>query len=173
MIAAFILAIGLLGLTMLQTQAVSQATSGRGRATAVYVADWILQQAQIEGQESYFAKLNVTTLPYTTAVFTAPTTSVTEGTLYTFGGFNVDGIQVTNAAGAQLSTIATQVPDANKRFPIYTASWSRRPYKGTAPATTGAQAQEFVVNVTWQDAPAGGTGTAVPRNLSVSRVLRF
>lgn len=162
LVAAFILAIGLLGLMTLQVASVAQAGAGRGRTTAVYIADLILQRAQLEGQHYYLAKSSNVT-PTLTAVFTAtPGTALANAT---FGGFNVEGVQVTNGAGANLTGLATLVPDANKRTPVYTASWARRAYPGTAPATT-AQSQEFVVNVSWVEA----TQT---KYLSMSRNIRY
>lgn len=162
LIAAFIVGVGLLGLIGLQTMAVAQAATGRGRTTAAYIAETILQRAQSEGQYFYLAKSSNFT-PALTAVFTAtPGTALANAT---FGGFNVDGVQVTDATGANLTGLATLVPDANKRTPIFTASWARRAYAGTAPATT-TQTQEFVVNVTWAEGPK-------MKYLSMSRNIRY
>ena len=162
LVAAFILAFGLLGLMALQVSAVGQAATGRSRVTAAYVAELVLQRAQMEGQHFYLAKSSNVT-PTLTAVFTAtPGTAITN-TL--FGYFNVDGVQVQDAAGAAVANLATLVPDVNKRGRYFTASWARRGYLGNAPAST-AQSQEFVVNVTWAD-------NAQTRTLSISRCLRY
>ena len=137
LVAAFILAFGLLGLMT-------------------------LQRAQLEGQHYYLAKSTSVT-PTLSAVFTAsPGTAITNTT---FGYFNVDGVQVQDAAGTAVANLATLVPDANKRGRYYPASWARRGYLGNAPATT-AQSQEFVVNVTWVE-------SAQTRTLSMSRFLRY
>lgn len=162
LVAAFILAFGLLGLMTLQVGAVGQATAGRGRVTAAYIAELVLQRAQMEGQHFYLAK-STNVAPRLTAVFTAaPGTLVANTTL---GGFNVDGVQVQDATGTALTNLATLVPDVNKRTPVYTASWARRAYAGTAPTST-AQSQEFVVNITWVE----NTQT---KYLSMSRCLRY
>ena len=162
LVAAFILAFGLLGLMTLQVGAVSQAATGRSRVTAAYVAELVLQRAQLEGQHYYLAK-SASVTPTLSAVFTAsPGTAITNTT---FGYFNVDGVQVQDAAGTAVANLATLVPDANKRGRYYTASWARRGYLGNAPATT-AQSQEFVVNVTWVE-------SAQTRTLSMSRFLRY
>jgi type IV pilus modification protein PilV len=164
LLAAFIMSIGLLGLIALQTMALAQTGNARGRTTASYIASGILQRAQAEGQQSYFAKLNSTTVPAAyVAVFTA--NSGNEIAETTFGGFNVDGVQVTDDAGANVANLATAVPDANKRRPMFTASWMRRGYLGTVPAV-GAQSQELVVNVTWVE-------HSVSKALSMSRVIRY
>lgn len=164
LVAAFIFAIGLLGLVALQVSAVAQASAGRGRTTAVYIGNQILQQAQVEGQYSYFAKsTNVTPSTGYTLVFTAsPGTAVAQTT---FGGFNVDGVQVTNSTGTNLPNLATLVPDVNKRTPLYTASWLRRGYQSPAP-TSAIHSQEFVVNVTWVEGSSN-------KFLSMSRTIRY
>lgn len=162
LVAAFIMAVGLLGLISLQVAAVAQATAGRGRTTAAYIANLILQRAQIEGQHYYLAK-STNVVPTLPAVFTAtPGTALANAT---FGGFNVDGVQVTDAAGANLTGLAALVPDANKRTPVFTASWARRAYLGAAPTST-AQTQEFVVNISWVEG-------AQTRYLSMSRNIRY
>lgn len=162
LIAAFILSIGLLGLIALQVGAVAQAAAGRGRTTAAYIANLVLQQAQVEGQHYYLAKLN-SVAPTLPAVFTA--TPGTALAITTFGGFNVDGVQVTDASGANLTNLATLVPDANKRTTVFTASWARRGYLGAAPTST-TQSQEFVVNISWVE----GQQT---KYLSMSRTIRY
>lgn len=165
LLAAFILSIGLLGLISLQVASVAQAANGRGRTTAAYIANTLLQRAQMEGQHYYFAKSNGLT-PAMTAVFTvSPGTAVTNTN---FGRFNVDGIQVqqwVNSAWADVTGLSTLVPDVNKQGSVYTASWARRAYVGTSPAST-AQSQEFVVNVSWVESQQ-------PKYLSVSRNIRY
>lgn len=162
LMAAFILGIGLLGMAMLLTAGVTQATKGRSRITASYIADQILEQAQMEGQHYFLAKLSSVT-PALTAVFTA--TPGTALALATYGQFNVDGVQVRTAAGSNVANLATLVPDPARRNPIFTARWSRRAYADATPVSTG-QAQEFVVNVTWVE-------NGLNRNLSISRLIRY
>lgn len=165
LLAALIMSIGLLGLIALQTMALGQSVNARGRTTATYIASSVLQRAQAEGQQSYFAKLNATTIPAAyAAVFTASSGAAIAET--TFGGFNVEGVQVTNADGTPVANLATAVPDANKRAPLFTASWMRRGYGGTTVPVAGAQSQEFVVNVTWVE-------NTVNKALSMSRVIRY
>lgn len=164
LVAAFIFAIGLLGLIALQVSAVAQASAGRERTTAAYIVNLILQRAQVEGQYYYLAKsTNLTPNPNFTAVFTASPGTVLANA--TFGGFNVDGVQVTDASGSNLTNLATLVPDVNKRSPVFTASWARRAYQGTAPTST-TQTQEFVVNVSWQE-------RTQTKYLSMSRDIRY
>jgi Tfp pilus assembly protein PilV len=162
LMAAFIMAIGLLGLTALQTLSLGQGTFARGRTTATYIASGILQRAQVEGQQSYFAKLNMMASAYPELFTDNPGTAIAETT---FGGFNIDGVQVTNADGSNVANLATEVPDVNKRTPMFTLTWMRRAYGSTAPTST-AQSQEFVVNATWQE-------SGVNKFLSMSRIIRY
>lgn len=164
LIAAFIMAIGLLGLVALQVGAIAQASTGRGRTTAVYAANQVLQRVQIEGQYSYLAKVTGATpsAGFTRVYTDVPGTAIANTP---FGGFNADGIQVTDSTGANVANLATLVPDANKRSPVFTVSWARRAYLGTAPTST-IQSQEFVVNVTWVEG-------AATKYLSMSRTVRY
>lgn len=168
LVAAFVFAVGILGLTALQLMSIRQATTGRGRVTATYVAEQVLQQAQMEGQASYFGKIQRSPINLT-RVFTD--LSGTAIALRPFAGFNVDGVQVSTidpdtGTATDLADLATRVPDANKRSPVYTVRWARRPYAGTPPPSTGAQSQEFVVNVEWAE-------EAGLRYLSMSRNIRY
>lgn len=164
LMAAFILSIGLLGLIALQIAAMNQGAGARGRTTATYIADWVLQRAQVEGQQSYLVKLGGATTAYASVFTTSPGQAVTATT---FGGFNVDGVQVTDTNGNNITDLAAQVLDANKRTPIFRATWLRRAYNGTtAPTSTSAQSQEFVVNVTWVE-------RGIDKALSISRIIRY
>ncbi|MBP1626606.1 MAG: hypothetical protein H6Q00_1081 [Holophagaceae bacterium] len=162
LMAAFIMAIGILGLTALQVVSLRQASQGRERSTATRVASSVLQRAQTEGQHYYFAKASAVT-PAMTALFTASPGANVDETVY--GGFNVDGIQVTNADGSAVSNLATLVPDVNKRTPIYATTWLRRAYAGTAPTST-VQCQELLVNVVWNE-------EGQVKSLTMSRVFRY
>lgn len=166
LVAAFIMAIGLLGLVALTTTSLRQTTTGRQRGTATYIANYVLQQIQFEGQYSYQTKVGSATLPAGfTLVYTAsPGTAIAQTT---FGGFNVDGVQVTQSDGTAMPDLATRVTDARKRVPVFTASWVRRAYNGNiTPPSTGPQSQEFLANVVWVE---GGANQA----LTLSRVIRY
>ncbi|WP_005033751.1 prepilin-type N-terminal cleavage/methylation domain-containing protein [Holophaga foetida] len=162
LMAAFIMAIGILGLTALQVVSLRQASQGRERSTASHVASSILQRAQVEGQHYYFAKASAVT-PVVTPLFTTTPGAGVDETVY--GGFNVDGVQVTNADGSAVSNLATLVPDVNRRTPIYAATWLRRAYAGAAPVST-VQCQEFLVNVVWNE-------EGQVKSLTMSRVIRY
>lgn len=163
LIAAFIMAIGVLGLTMLLTINLRQNATSRSRSTATYIAQSILQQSQTEGQHSYFAKINNLT-PVITPLFTAtPGTAIAETNL---GGFNIDGIRITNPDGTSVPNLSTLVPDTNKRTAIFTATWARRAYNNNQVPVGQSHSQEFVVNVQWSEDNQS-------KFLSMSRIVRY
>ena len=162
LMAAFILGVGLLGLAALQTVAMRQAGGSRSKGTASYVAQSVLEAAVLEGQVSYTARANRQSMTMD-RVFTQ---GIGPWLSTPYGGFNVEGIQVTDAAGAPLPQLDTRIPDPAKRTAIYTASWARRAYKGTAPDPDSPQSQEFVVNVSWVE-------NQQTKWLTVSRFIRF
>lgn len=53
LMAAFIMAIGLLGLTALQTLALRSTTTSRGMSTSILVADGIMERINTEARQSY------------------------------------------------------------------------------------------------------------------------
>lgn len=163
LIAAFIMAIGILGLTTLLMINIRQSATSRSRSTATYIAQSVLQQAQIEGQHSYFAKINNFTPTLTPVFTTSPGTAINETII---GGFNIDGIRITNPDGTMISNIGTIVQDANKRSPIYTTTWARRAYNNNKAPIGQSHSQEFVVNVQW-------TEENQIKFLSMSRLIRY
>lgn len=62
LMTAFILAIGILGLTMLQVMSMQGSKGGRNLSTAVQVADRVMDQVEMEGRLSW---LNVTDTQFT------------------------------------------------------------------------------------------------------------
>lgn len=71
LMAAFILAVGILGLTMLQTFSIRTASGSRGLSTAVLLAERVLDQIDADGRNSRLFAQSAT-VPTTTAEFTAP-----------------------------------------------------------------------------------------------------
>lgn len=76
LMAAFVLAIGILGLSMLQTMSLRSTTSSRGLNTAVLVAERVLDEIEANGRNSQlYVRAQPTMNPVTaglTAVFTTP-----------------------------------------------------------------------------------------------------
>ena len=61
LLTAFILAIGIMGLTMLQVMALRGASGGRNLATAVQVGELVMDQIEMEGRLTW---LNITATQY-------------------------------------------------------------------------------------------------------------
>lgn len=83
LLAAFIMAIGLLGLTVLQTMSVKVTTSGRTLSTAVLVAEGVLNEIETNARNSllYRRSSPPTTLPTNLVSFHKP-----PKTTYNFAG---------------------------------------------------------------------------------------
>jgi prepilin-type N-terminal cleavage/methylation domain-containing protein len=138
LMAAFILAVGILGLTMLQTLSIKTASGSRGLSTAVLLAERVLDQIEADGRNSRLYAQNAM-VPTTTAEFTAP---IPARTFNYFGRpavgdpidttpyFNVNVAAVTAAAGGTPGVIAP--PVANPRFGgvavmTVTVAWNEDP----------------------------------------------
>jgi len=65
LVAAFIMAIGILGLTMLQTLSIRTNASSRSRTTAIQVADRFMDQAEALGRNSLLVARSKETPPTT------------------------------------------------------------------------------------------------------------
>jgi len=62
LMTAFILAIGLLGLAMLQTMALSSSRGSRSLVTAAHVAETVMQQVEMEARLTWLNETNTNTL---------------------------------------------------------------------------------------------------------------
>lgn len=163
LVAAFIMAIGLMGLMFLQMMAIRYNSNSRSRTTATLVSNTLLQAIQTEGQHNYAAKMTPGVSPTFTPLFTTTPGTAIANTV--FGTYNLEGIRLTNPDGTAVANLATLVPDVNKRVPVFTVSWARRAYPGTAPVS-GAQSQEFITNIAW-------TEESQTKYLSISRTIRY
>jgi len=92
LMAAFILAIGLLGLAMLQTMSLRTTRGGKSMTTAVLVAQRIMDQIEMEGRLSW---LNVTDSNYTSPGSLSHLQYVDKGTVYQ--GFDATGAAASTA----------------------------------------------------------------------------
>lgn len=167
LIVAVIMAVGLLGLTAMQTMNVVQAAGGRGRSTAAYIAQSAFGLIEAE------SRMSLAKVPPTTRVFTTATVPAPSSTRALLGGFNVQGIQVTDSGGATIASATAQIGDPAQRTPIYQVYWTRNAYKNsmTPTASAGLNAQEFVIDVGWIEKGPGGAD--VPKWISMSRYVRF
>jgi prepilin-type N-terminal cleavage/methylation domain-containing protein len=153
LMAAFILAIGILGLSMLQVMSMRASRGSRSLTTAVQVAELMLDQVESEGRLSW---LNVID---------------TEQSVPT----PLPALQYVNQAGPVIRTftIKGRIPDASSTdpadvMPFFTATLTR----SAAPVATGAtqSVHDFSVNVSFADTvEAGSSATIVQRNVVLRR----
>ncbi|WP_285724391.1 type IV pilus modification PilV family protein [Geothrix rubra] len=114
LMAAFIMAIGLLGLTALQTLALRSTTTSRGMSTSVLVADGIMERINTEARQSYLGMIfSSAPTGATRYVGKAPVAPGVKPTDPVPGGAIVDyfdfaGTPLTSAAGAYY-TVSTWV----------------------------------------------------------------
>lgn len=71
LMAAFILSVGILGITMLQVVSLRTARGGQNLTTAIQVAERVMDQVELEGRLSW---LNITDSQYSTPGTTTPLT---------------------------------------------------------------------------------------------------
>jgi len=91
LMTAFILAVGLLGLTMLQAMSMRSSTGSRALANAVMVGEGVLESIQSEGRQRLLSLRYTRAAPTTTTYFV--TTKITQ--YYAF-----DGTKLPNNANA-------------------------------------------------------------------------
>jgi prepilin-type N-terminal cleavage/methylation domain-containing protein len=165
LMTAFILAVGIMGLTMLQIMALKGARGGRSLGTAVQVGEMVMDQIELEGRLSW---LNITatqaaaptalaTLQYVGKVKSAIPATITIGP------------PATPAPDATF-TIKGQVPvatapDPSDSTPFYNVYIAQR---DVGNAGTGI-ISDFTVNVSFADEVNQATSVAIPRTVVVTR----
>jgi Tfp pilus assembly protein PilV len=77
LIAAFVMAIGILGLTMLQTYALVSGGGSQNQTVAIQVAEQVMEQAENVGRNSIYCAHNGFTVPTPTLNFWAGTVTQT------------------------------------------------------------------------------------------------
>ncbi|HLO67806.1 MAG TPA: prepilin-type N-terminal cleavage/methylation domain-containing protein [Holophaga sp.] len=171
LMAALILAVGLLGLAALQISSVSQGTTSRQMGTATYIAHGILDRIQAEGAVTSAERLlsadgsvalNGRTFSFIDPVAGASSTSPAAGPSFTVLGLPQDD---------PYYTVNTSPGYTADKTLVYTTTWTRNagvvyPYARTA-------LQEFTVNVTWREYDAQNPNTPKSRAFSVSRYVRM
>jgi len=176
LMAAFIMAIGLLGLAALQVSAVGHGTTSRKLGTATYLAHGLLDQIQAEGAttsaERYLSSsglvaTNGRAFQYLPVVGNAvdPTSMITPapqvGPSYT-----VLGLTTTDP----YYTVSTSPGYTVDKSVIFTTSWTRN--TGILNAYAKTAIQEFTVNVAWDEYNPQSKAT-VKKYFSVSRYVRM
>lgn len=169
LLAAAVMMVGILGLAALQFVSLSQATGGRNRGTATFIAHNLLDQIQAEGavtasQRVAFGKI---TLPADGFTYLgnadAKAQDKTAGPSYTNLGLLDDDPYYTANPTAPKDLLFSTLWYANEGSIIYK----------TGSATDSVSAlQEFVVNVSWNEYNAT-TKTTEEKHVTVSRYVRL
>jgi prepilin-type N-terminal cleavage/methylation domain-containing protein len=149
LMTAFILAIGILGLTMLQVMSLQGSRGGRSLTTAVQVADRVMDQIELEGR--------LTWLNTTDTQFTAP---AAPGALQFINGATVK--QSYDLQGKYLGP-PTDPPAPGQFFTVTTTRLATA--VGAGP--TG-QIHDFTVRVDFTD-NVDVNNAAVPRSVTLTR----
>ena len=149
LMTAFVLAIGILGLTMLQVMSMQSSKGGRNLTTAVQVADRVMDQVEQEGRLSW---LNLTDTQYTAP--TALTTLKYVGVASLTESYNIKG-EAPDAA-------ATDPADHD---PFFTVTTTQAALSGAA--TTG-QMHDYTVLVEFFDAVTS-SNTPIKRSVTLTR----
>lgn len=151
LLTAFILAVGIMGLTMLQAMALKGARGGRSLGTAVQVGEMVMDQIELEGRLSW---LNITA---TQVAAPAPLASLKY-------------INKVPLAPSQTFTIKGEVPvagapDPTDTTPFYTVVIAQ---KDVSAAGTGI-ISDFTVNVNFSDQVNPVTGLPLQRTVAITR----
>lgn len=92
LMAAYVLAIGMLGLAMLQAMAMSAARGGKNLTMAVKLAQGVMDKVEQEGRQSW---LNITDSTYASPTSLSTLKYVGQGTVYM--GFDASGAALSTA----------------------------------------------------------------------------
>ncbi|MEI6593017.1 MAG: prepilin-type N-terminal cleavage/methylation domain-containing protein [Holophagaceae bacterium] len=155
LMAAFIMAVGILGLSALQVMALKATRGSRSLSTAILVAEQILDRAELEGRLSW---LNLTDRNASN-----PTLADLSGLRYITLATGTPRVDDFNNRGRPVVVGASDEQDSGVR---YIATTSRNP--GNFYAT--GYLSEFTVQVTFQD-DVDASGVAAPRSVRLTRMV--
>lgn len=152
LMTAFILAVGLLGLCMLQTMSLRASQGGTNLSTAVHVANAVMEQVELEGRMSWLnqttAAGTVTALPYAYYMGLAVGGNLTQH-------FNVHG---------DVSLASSSDPSISSQ--LFTVTTTRLQDVGAAAGS--GQLSDYLVKVQFAESTTA-TGTAVQRTVMLTR----
>jgi Tfp pilus assembly protein PilV len=153
LVTAFILGIGILGLTMLQAMTIRGARGGSSQTVAIEVAEMVMDQIEMEGRLSW---LNLTA---SQLAVPAPMTTLTY-------------IGHVPLAAPLNYTIKGQTPVANAPNPVDSATY----YQVTiSSADIGAAGNGTITNYTvlvkYSEQTSATTGLPVPRQVQITRSI--
>ncbi len=151
LLTAFILAVGIMGLSMLQILSLKASRGGRSLSTAVLVADKVMDQVEMEGRLTW---LNITASQYSTpAILTTKYVNSAAAVVDTF-----------TIKGKPLDAVATDPVDNTAFFTVTT----QRVNAAVGAAVTGAM-HDYNVTVTFSDATDATTNLPVTRTVRLTR----
>ncbi|WP_005037361.1 prepilin-type N-terminal cleavage/methylation domain-containing protein [Holophaga foetida] len=148
LMAAFILAIGLLGLAMLQTMSLRASRGGKSLHTAVQVAERVMDQIEMEGRLGW---LNITDSNYSTPGTLSQLQFIGKGTTV-YLGFDAAGVATTSA------------PVSSKPSAFFVAAAS----EGAAVTGSTGKYSDYTVTVTFAD-QTDASGSAITRTVTLTR----
>ncbi len=162
LMAAFILAIGILGLSMLQTMSLKAARGSKSLNNAVKLADRMMDQIEAEGRLSW---LNITDNNTTPPTALANLQYVGKGTRYL-------GFQETLNTSTNLVSIApaTTAPVGTKPSIGGTLRYVATVTEGTATSAGTGKASVYSVTVEFVD-DLNKTGAKIVRSVNISRSI--
>lgn len=156
LVAAFVMAVGILGLTLLQVMAMQSTRGSRSLGVATLVAEQILDRAETEGRLSY---LNLSSPTGSSPDITLDLPGLTYITLGEGSPrvewFNLKGLPVEPSSG-----------DTQERTPWYAATVVRT----TLPAAGQGHLSQFSVAVVYQES-LDATQAPIQRTVRLTRII--
>lgn len=156
LMTAFILAIGILGLSMLQVMSLKASRGSRSLTTAVQVGEKVMDQIEMEGRVSW---LNITDSQYT-----APTAVPALQYVNLAPSTSVGLVQTFNIKGQTPQPSAPDPADSNAYFRVTSL---RLPTVVGGGAT--GNMSDFMVQVVFVDIVDATTNATVPRTVTLTR----
>lgn len=158
LMTAFILAVGILGLTMLQVMSMKASRGGRSLTTAVQVAELVMDQVEMEGRTSWLNRTD-------TQIGNASITPIA-------------GLEYVGQPGAVVNffNIKGQIPQPSSPDPADVATYftvTTSLLNGTSPANHVAagvgQMDDYIVTVDFVEAVNPTTSAPVHRTVTLTR----
>jgi prepilin-type N-terminal cleavage/methylation domain-containing protein len=150
LVAAFIMSVGLMGLTVLMTMSLRTITGSKSLSTAVQIAEQIMDQVELEGRLTY---LNM-----------GPTEYTDPGALTGIQYLNQVAIdQYFNVDPTTGNVISTAAPASGEAEPMFHANMSQ------AAATAGIGVSDVTVTVQFIDGINQVTNQPVRRTVTITR----
>ncbi len=153
LVTAFILAIGVMGLTLLQVMSLRGARGGRSLATAIQVGEAVMDRIEMEGRLSW---LNITDTQYSTA-----------GTLANLAFVNKTALAAPLTFNTKGQPPVTGSPDPAESNAFYTVTMQRVPVSAIAGGT--GRISDFTVTVSFADVVSPTTNSPITRTVTLTR----